>query len=363
MMKKLVFLLVLAAPVLGVAQEVSELKFVEEIHDFGLIKEADGPAEYKFEFTNVTQEPITITNVRASCGCTTPSWTKAPVLPGESGQITAVYNPKNRPGPFNKTLTVTTTGKRSNILLRIQGKVEPKPRTIEDDFPTVMGGLRTKYRAYNLGKVYDNQPTTREFEVYNQSDKAISFLDRVESPEYIKVSFLPKTIEPAQKGKVVISYDATGKNDLGFMSDGITLYTNETAADAKKAFTVYADINEYFAPLSAESAAKAPKLNIEERIFDFGSLEQGVSKEATFRLANTGKSPLNIRKTMANCSCTVVALDRTDILPGEAAQMIVRFNTTGRRGTQQKSITIYSNDPAAPVQRVVLKAIISVPNN
>jgi hypothetical protein len=363
MMKKLFFLLVLAAPLLVVAQDVSELKFVEEIHDFGLIKESDGPAEYKFEFTNVTQEPITITNVRASCGCTTPSWTKTPVMPGESGQVTAVYNPKNRPGPFNKTLTVTTTGKRGNILLRIQGKVEPKPRTIEDDFPTVMGGLRTKYRAFNMGKVYNNKPTSKEFEVYNQSEKEITFLDRIESPEHIKVTFSPKTIGPAQKGKVVITYDGASKNDLGFISDAIVLYTNEAAAEAKKNFTVYADINEYFGPISAESAAMAPKLTIEERIFDFGTLEQGATKEATFALKNTGKSPLNIRKTMANCSCTIVALDRYDIQPNETAQMIVRFNTTGRRGTQQKSITIYSNDPASPVQRVVLKAVISVPNN
>lgn len=362
MKKSGIFIIMLFATV-AYSQVIEELKFTEQNHDFGLIKEVDGPAEVQFNFTNVTQVPITITNVRASCGCTTPGWTREPVLPGESGFVKAVYNPRNRPGPFHKTLTVTTNGKVSTVILRIQGKVEPKPRTIEDDFPTVIGGLRVKYRAFNVGKVYDNEPAVKDFVVYNQSEKAISFSPEVKGPKYITVTFEPQTIEPQQKGKIIITYDGQQRNDLGFMSDNIVITTDEEGDDAKKSFSVYADINEYFAPLTPEQAAVAPKLMIDTKVYDFGKIEQGTSVSTSFTLINNGKSDLSIRKTHASCGCTIASLEKDTIAPGEELKLSITFNSAGRRGNQQKSITIYSNDPVAPVQRVTIKAIVQLPDN
>ena len=362
-MKKLLFVLMIS-PVLLIAQQLEpELKFVEETHDFGLIKESDGPAEYKFEFTNTSQAPITITNVRASCGCTTPAWTREPVLPGKSGFITAVYNPKNRPGPFNKTLTVTTNGQKNTIILRIQGKVEPKPRTIEDDFPTVIGDLRAKYRAFNMGKVYDNKPAVKTFEVYNQGEGELTFLSEVDAPEHIKVTFEPQTIGARQKGRVMVKFDSKSQNELGFTATQISFYTDEQEPQNKKTFTVYADLNEYFAPLTPETAAMAPKLNVEKRVHDFGKITQGDVVAATYKLINDGKSPLNIRKVSSNCTCAVTEIGKMDLQPGESVELQLSFNSTGRRGTQQKSITIYSNDPVTPVQRVIMKASVQLPNN
>jgi len=345
------------------AQPVEVLKFVEQNHDFGLIKEVDGPAEVQFDFTNTGQVPVKITNVRASCGCTTSGWTREPVMPGAKGFIKAVYNPRNRPGPFHKTLTVSTDSKQSTIVLRIQGKVEPKPRTIEDDFPTVMGALRVKYRAFNMGRVYDNKPATKEFEVYNQSDKPLSFRPEIEGPKYVLIAFNPQKIGPKQRGKVVITYDGKPRNDLGFMSDNIVLYTDEEGDAARKTFSVYADLNEYFAPMTADAAALAPRLLISEKVHNFGAVDQGSTVETSFILKNDGKSSLNIRKLHASCGCTVASLAKEDLAPGEQVEMKIAFNTTGRRGNQQKSITIYSNDPVTPVQRVTVKAAVQLPKN
>jgi hypothetical protein len=362
-MKKL-FLLMLLLPGLSVAQNVvKELKFNEENHDFGVIKELDGAAEFKFEFTNQSSEPITITNVRASCGCTTPAWTREPVLPGGSGFITAAYNPMNRPGPFNKTLTVTTSGANKTIVLRIQGKVEPKPRTIEDDYRGVIGDLRSEYRTINVGKVFDNKPASKVFKVYNQGEKALVFQDAIEAPDYIKVRFEPKTLQPKEKGTIILDYDSRSNKELGFVSSQITVYTNEAEPLNKKVFTVYADQNEYFEPLTPETAAVAPRLTIETRVHDFGKLTQGENVSAVFSFKNSGKNPLNIRKVSSNCTCVVTELPKDEIAPNETIELKVDFNTSGRRGTQQKSITIYSNDPVTPVQRIVVKASIQLPTN
>lgn len=108
-------------------QKNANIVFNEEKHDFGEIKEADGLATTEFEFTNTGGEPLMITSVRPSCGCTSPSYTKEPVMPGEKGKITVAFNPKNRSGKFNKTITVYSNSSTQKVILTISGLIIPKP--------------------------------------------------------------------------------------------------------------------------------------------------------------------------------------------------------------------------------------------
>jgi len=101
--------------------------FEKTSHDFGKIKEQDGLASKKFEFTNTGDAPLIINRVQASCGCTATSWTKEPILPGKSGSVTASYNPLNRPGSFIKSISVYTNAASKPVQLTIKGDVIPKP--------------------------------------------------------------------------------------------------------------------------------------------------------------------------------------------------------------------------------------------
>ena len=92
------------------AQQVRKIKFEKTTHEFGKVGFGD-PAEYTFKFTNVSDAPVTLSRVKASCGCTTPSWTKEEVAPGNTGEIKVKYN-TNRPGAFTKTVTVTYDTRR-----------------------------------------------------------------------------------------------------------------------------------------------------------------------------------------------------------------------------------------------------------
>lgn len=93
-------------------------------HDYGTIAQgSDGNTEFKF--TNKGKTPLVLSNVRASCGCTTPEWTKTPVAPGETGIVKVKYN-TNLPGSFNKSITVSSNAANSSVMLRIKGNVTPK---------------------------------------------------------------------------------------------------------------------------------------------------------------------------------------------------------------------------------------------
>ena len=79
----------------------AEMTFNEKTHDFGTIKEANGPVTHTFEFTNTGGEPLVIINVNASCGCTRPEYPKEPIMPGKKGKVKVTFNPAGRPGEFS----------------------------------------------------------------------------------------------------------------------------------------------------------------------------------------------------------------------------------------------------------------------
>ena len=76
----------------------TKMKVSETEHDFGTFKEEAGRQTYDFIVTNTGTDPLVIQNVVASCGCTTPEWTKQPIPAGGKGKVTAIYDPKDRPG-------------------------------------------------------------------------------------------------------------------------------------------------------------------------------------------------------------------------------------------------------------------------
>ena len=95
----------------------------EVVYDFGQIKESDGPISHTFQVSNVGGAPMVITRVIASCGCTTPKWTKEPIAPGQNGTVSITFDPANRPGPFAKTISVYGNGKKGSFILTIRGDV------------------------------------------------------------------------------------------------------------------------------------------------------------------------------------------------------------------------------------------------
>lgn len=101
--------------------KVAVIKFKTEVVDYGTITQnSDGTR--LFTFTNTGDAPLLITNVKASCGCTVPTYSKAPILPGESGELNIKYDTK-RLGNFTKTVTVTSNAEGGNKILKIKGNI------------------------------------------------------------------------------------------------------------------------------------------------------------------------------------------------------------------------------------------------
>lgn len=110
------------------AQSKPEVKFNKNVHDYGSVKEEVEVALSEFEFTNTGKTPVVIQRVITSCGCTTPSYTREPVLPGKKGKVKVAYNTIHRPGTFRKNVRVYTNVPDTVYTLTIKGNVIPRKR-------------------------------------------------------------------------------------------------------------------------------------------------------------------------------------------------------------------------------------------
>ena len=103
----------------------SPMAFEQTEIDYGTIEQNADPYR-TFTFTNTGTEPLIITNAVGSCGCTVPSYSEAPVGPGEQGEVKVRYA-TDRLGKFRKRVTLTTNVSAEPIVLTIMGEVLEKP--------------------------------------------------------------------------------------------------------------------------------------------------------------------------------------------------------------------------------------------
>lgn len=97
------------------------VKFKQDAIDFGTTKYKK-PVTVTFEFTNIGQKPLIIQSAQPSCGCTTPDWTRQPVMPGKEGKVTATFNAETL-GLVNKTVFVNFNGIAATKELHLRGRV------------------------------------------------------------------------------------------------------------------------------------------------------------------------------------------------------------------------------------------------
>jgi len=344
--------LVLVILILGVsivlqAQNKAIIKFDSTVINFGKIKEDGGKVSRTFFFSNVGTDTLKLLNVKPGCGCTTADWTKSPILPGQKGYILAQYDPHGRPGVFNKAINVTSNASETPIMLIIKGDVIPRVKTVLDTFPVTTGNLLMKSNHVAFSEIKNNVVKTDTLEILNYWNKPMTF-KATSIPDHIIFKVVPELLQPKQKGLIIVTYDAAKKNDFGLVYDYLTLVTNDTS-ETNKPITISANITEDFSKLTEKQLKRAPKIVFTSDTCDFGTAKEGDIVKFSFEFKNNGKDKLIIRKTKASCGCTVSTPEKTILKKGESSKINVEFNTDGKKGTQRKTITVITNDPAKPI--------------
>ncbi|MDR0698979.1 MAG: DUF1573 domain-containing protein [Tannerella sp.] len=189
--------------------------------DYGNIPENGGLANHTFIITNTGANPLVVKQVVASCGCTTPDWTREPIAPDKTGEIKVAYNPKGRFGTFAKNISVYCEN-ADPVHLTIKGNVEK----IEDDDKPQAPIFTPDETSYDFGTIGENDGFAEHIFKFKNTGNAPLTVTRVHtSCGCTKPEWTQSPIEPGQEGIIIITFSPKGR--IGNFNKQATVYTNE----------------------------------------------------------------------------------------------------------------------------------------
>ena len=328
-------------------------EFESIVHDFGQIQEDGGLVIAKFPYKNVGNDSLAITDVKVGCGCTTPNWPKSRLGVNNSAFVTTAFDPKGRPGVFEKRAVIYTDGKPAIIALTIRGEVLPRKKPLAGFYPMQIGNLRVSSTNLAIKRVGRDKTAEVSLGLLNPTRTPIALLpEKFNLPSHISVSHLgTDTLGHQDTTSITFAFDASQIDDWGPVFNYLDLATDDPNRPQKR-INLIAHIVEVF-PKNADTL---PRVHFDKKEFDFGEVNQETINTTTFTLTNIGDATLQIHKAKASCGCTTGQPDKHQLKPGEHTEIEVTFNSGMRNGQQEKYVTIICNDPKKPETNLIIRA-------
>lgn len=363
-MKTVVFYISLVVNILlctaAHAEPDSPVRFDALRHDFGAIREVDGKVSHTFRFVNVSSKPVVIIAVQTSCGCTVPEYSKRPVMPAEVGEITLTYNPADRPGPFTRDADVYGADRRVIATLRIEGDVEPRPKSIEELYPfNLGGGVRASAMFVPFGYVSHGETKQSYVDIVNISSRPVGIAMRPVGAGGLLRIHAPSRLAAGEKGEIRLEYSVpVGSGVYATADDAAEVLIDGRASETR--LTANAIVVEKYAP-SAEFPAPQAQLN--KNIVNFGTVKHGSAmRSQRLTIANNGGDELIVNavefagESAAAVSTTLGSGVRID--GGESVDFEVCLRPSDAEyGFMTVRMRIFTNDPVRPMRQIRITAM------
>lgn len=247
--KILTALAVASAGIAGVMQ--AEVKLVDPVYDFGVISEAAGPRTGYAHIVNLGPDTTYIADVRPSCGCTGAKFYSEPVAPGDTTEVSFTYDPKGRPGHFEKTVKIYTGDERLRHIVRMRGTVVGTPESLRRNYPVECGRIRLSDTHTDLGKVRADQGRHTFVRIVNASMDTVRPL-WVNNDSALSIDITPKELTPGDLATLGVYLNTRFEKRRGPVEYVIPVKVEGDTATV--AVRIIADIIE---PVSEESEKSA----------------------------------------------------------------------------------------------------------
>jgi hypothetical protein len=331
---------------------------LESAYDFGLIEEETGFASHVFQVKNTGNAPLLITHVQSSCGCTEPYWTKEPIAPGQTGNVEITFDPVNRPGPFQKNVTIFTNDKRPRLRVTIKGDVVPKRANLQRAFHDTIGTVQMERKAFLFYTVRPGAEVKQEIWIRNFSNEEVT-LSLEDVPEYIRLE-APGALKSGKAERLKITLDASKLPDKrGHMLGHITWKAVSASATVRQDVPLSMNFVDDFGKLTAEEKANAPVIQLPTTLMDFGKLKKSgffgwgnkpVSQQMI--ITNEGKSDLTLHSVGSDDERVRITMAKKTLRAGETMAVNVILSPKTVTGRLATDVYIVCNDPRGPVRSV-----------
>lgn len=355
-MKKRIISFIIATLCAATGFAQTDLEFSPSVWDFGEIREENGRVSHTFTGENRTDKPLVILDVVASCGCTVPQFSRKPIAPGDRTQITVTFDPADRPGIFTKKLGVYSSDRRKIAELTIRGRVEPRPRSIEELYPVAtLGGLRLNTTLCAFSYLYPGREVHSAVEFVNTGDRPLQLELRPRIRSGLLRVNCPQTIAPGQQGSIDLGYLIPEQAPrYGTIRDALEIFV-----DGRSDRTTIAAHGIGIDPPSG-AKDRAPKAVISENMLKFGAVKRSAPiRRLSFGLENTGGGDLIIRAVECGEGIGSTLRPGIRIRPGESFEAQITLDPSKRDyGLMTDHVVVITNDPERPMRRLRITARI-----
>ncbi len=342
-----------AATVCGQGESNTEaLRFAEKSWNFGQIEETGGIVSHTFAFTNRADHPVVIERVYTSCGCTSTDYPRQPLRPGASGTFTVNYDPDGRPGRFEKHINIYYDGGRGNTELTVKGVVNPRPHTVEEDYPfTIGGGVRADaiYRAF--GNTPQGHTKSMTVALVNTSDAAVSLaVEPVERSGLLEID-MPDRLKAGEKVLATLTYVMGKQPRYGIIGDSFRIAVDGRTTDAVIS-TSAIGIDDF-----KGNGRTAPKMRITPVFYNFGTVGAPSRQNIEITVSNEGDAPLVIRSVECRKD-TRFGLKAGDVIEAGESRTVTMTFSVGAEAVDSVfgGAIIVCNDPARPMRELRVTA-------
>lgn len=331
----------------------ARIEWVETTHDFGVFREEAGNVTCQMKGVNTGNEPLTILNVRANCGCTVARYSRDAVMPGDTAVVNVVYNADGRPGRFSKKVYIDTNTDPKRSTLTIKGVVIGTEATLRSRYPERAGELMLRNTVVPFGEILKGKSRIEFFEVYNHSGDTVT-PQWHNVPEHITVNANPKSVPPGESLSYTLYFNTINTDRWGSVCDTLYLAPSETS-DQRIAIATTATVAEDFSKLTPGERAKAPRMAVSHDAIDLDRIDRNTLCSASFKIDNRGDSPLLIRRAYTDDPGVTIKVDKNKIKKGKSSEIKVTIDPSRCRGDiLNHRITIITNDPERPTATVRL---------
>ncbi len=327
-----------------------DIRWLGTVKDFGAFAETDVPSKAEFRFINETGSPVVITSVRATCGCTTPTYSLNPIAPGDTATIAVAYDSQGRPGRFSKKIYVRTSASEARTDLVIKGVVLGSEESVSGRYPMKAGKLRLRNGAVMLGKVPKGRGKMESLQGYNFSTDTITPLVTAH-PSWAEVAVVPPQVPPGQQMMFNVYFRSDRCPLWGVVSDSIVIVSDFN--EKPVTIPLVGIVEEDFSRLTPGEMQRAPEAVLSTDRIDLGNIPAHASTpvKGTITLANRGKSTLKVRRIYADDSGLEVSIKDTSVKKGKSTQITVSVDVGGSDIINRR-FTLITNDPLHPQQTV-----------
>lgn len=326
----------------------AQIEWLQKEYDFGLMKEAAGPAKGKVQFINRGKEEVIISGARPSCGCTSVEYPEEPIAPGDTAVISFIYDPTGRPGKFDKSIRVFI-GEHDTYRIGIKGNVLGTPESLDQFYPFSAGALRVSMKDMAGGEMRHGVARNYFINAYNQSTDSINpSIDP--KNKALKAEISQKRLGPGDVASISLYFNSAEVENIGDIEIPIVLSDGKEDTEPLTV-TFKANVTPDFSRLTPEQVDNGPRCYLLSERADVGIVTDNDSRTLSFSIQNQGKTKMNIIKIAPPSKALTVKKKPTVIKPGKDGEAVISINPAMiEKGAFNLSVRVLSDDPLHPIR-------------